>query len=87
MERMDRLMTLQREVAFERNNRLLGTIQRTLIDEIDENNVAVGRTYADCPEIDLEIKVNDSQAQAGQFYDVLIEQADGYDLTGSIVRA
>jgi len=87
MERMDRLMTLQREIAFERNNRLLGTIQKTLIDEIDENNVAVGRTYADCPEIDLEIKINDSQAQAGQFYDVLIEQADGYDLTGSIVRA
>ncbi len=86
LERMDRLMTLQSEIAFSRNTRLLGTIQKTLIDEINEHGVAVGRTYADCPEIDLEIKINDSLALAGNFYDVLIEQADGYDLSGSIVR-
>ncbi len=87
LERMDRLMTLQREIAFSRNNNLLGSIQKTLVDEIEEDGVAVGRTYADCPEIDLEIKVKDSQALAGEFYDVLIEQVDGYDLAGSIVRA
>lgn len=86
LERMDLLMTLQREIAFYRNTRLVGTIQKTLIDEIDENGVAIGRTYADCPEIDLEISINDSQLQPGTFYDVQIEKADGYDLTGVIVR-
>ncbi|MGH8015706.1 MAG: 30S ribosomal protein S12 methylthiotransferase RimO, partial [Candidatus Zixiibacteriota bacterium] len=86
IERMDRLMTLQREIAFERNNRMLGTIQKTLIDELENDGTAVGRTYADCPEIDQEVRIRDSQVMPGHFYDVLIESADGYDLTGSIVR-
>lgn len=86
LERMDRLMTLQREIAFSHNHKLVGTIQKTIIDEIDENGFAVGRTYADCPDIDLEIKINDAQAQPGSFYDVLIQNVDGYDLTGIIVR-
>ncbi|HEX2896558.1 MAG TPA: MiaB/RimO family radical SAM methylthiotransferase, partial [candidate division Zixibacteria bacterium] len=86
LDRMDRLMTLQREIAFSHNNKLVGTIQKTLIDEIDENGFAVGRTYADCPDIDLEIKINDSQARPGCFYDVLIQNVDGYDITGIIVK-
>ncbi len=85
LDRMDRLMTLQREIAFSRNSGLLGTIQKTLIDRIDENGVASGRTYADCPDIDQEISINDSSVESGRFYDVRIEQVDGYDLSGSIV--
>jgi ribosomal protein S12 methylthiotransferase len=86
LDRMDRLMTLQREIAFNHNAKLRGTIQRVLVDEINEPGIAVGRTYADCPEIDQEITINDPDAVPGEFYDVLIEKVEGYDLTGSIVR-
>lgn len=86
LQRMDRLMTLQREIAFDNNSKLVGTTEKVIIDEIDDTGLAVGRTKADCPEIDQEIKINDSSAQAGGIYDVLIESSDGYDLTGSIVR-
>jgi ribosomal protein S12 methylthiotransferase len=86
LDRMDRLMTLQREIAFNHNAKLRGTIQRVLVDEINESGIAVGRTYADCPEIDQEITINDPDAVPGEFYDVLIEKVEGYDLTGSIVR-
>jgi len=86
LDRMDRLMSLQREIAFSHNNALLGTIQKVLVDEIDETGVAIGRTYADCPEIDLEIRIADANTLPGNFYDVQIQHVDGYDLTGSIVR-
>lgn len=86
LERMDKLMTLQREIAFSHNSHKVGTIKRVIIDEIDDTGQATGRTKADCPEIDQEIRIKDSAINTGSIYNVLIESADGYDLTGSIVR-
>jgi len=85
-DRMDRLMNLQREIAFSKNNRMLNKILRVLVDEVDETGAAIGRTYADCPEIDQEIIINDTAALPGNFYNVKIDRVDGYDLCGSIVR-
>jgi len=83
--RIDELMNLQREIAFEKNNLLIGQKRRVIIDAIDADGTGLGRTNGDCPEIDQEVLVTGANVSAGSLYDVLIESADGYDLHGRTV--
>jgi len=85
-ERLDRLMTEQQGIALARNNALLGTTVEVIIDAVTEGGRSVGRTRADCPEIDQEVFVNSDQLAVGTVCRVLIEGVDGYDLIGREVR-
>ncbi len=85
IERMDALMNLQRDIAFENNNKLIGTVQKVLVDDVYSDGNAIGRTYADCPEIDQEVKIYDDNCRIGDFYNVLIDESDGYDLRGNVI--
>jgi ribosomal protein S12 methylthiotransferase len=85
--RIDSLMNLQREIAFEKNNLLIGHTRRVIIDAITAEGVGVGRTNGDCPEIDQEVYVTGENLQVGLLGDVLIESSEGYDLNGRLVRA
>ena len=84
IDRMDALMNLQRDIAFENNINLIGSVQKVLVDEINSEQIASGRTYADCPEIDQEVKIYGNSCRVGDFYDVLIDESDGYDLRGTV---
>ena len=56
-----------------------------LIDEVDEEG-AIGRSYADAPEIDGLVYLNGAEGlQPGDKVQVVIEQADEYDLWGSVI--
>ncbi len=86
-ERWNRLMEFQRQISDERMQAKIGTIQDVIIDEVDEDG-AVGRTKGDAPEIDGEVFLNEeaaSQLEPGQIVRVKIEQAEDYDLWGSLV--
>lgn len=85
IERIDRLMTLQRDIAFERNNSLIGNIVEVIIDTVGPGRSAVGRTYGDCPEIDQEVIVSGGIPEVGDICRVRIESAEGYDLKGTMV--
>lgn len=87
IDRIDRLMNLQREIAFEKNNLLIGHSRRVIIDAITTGGVGVGRTNGDCPEIDQEVFVTGPGLKVGWLGDVLIEETEGYDLKGRVVRA
>ncbi|MCH7691642.1 MAG: 30S ribosomal protein S12 methylthiotransferase RimO, partial [candidate division Zixibacteria bacterium] len=84
IERMDALMNLQRDIAFENNINLIGSVQKVLVDEINSEGFASGRTYADCPEIDQEVKIYGNSCRPGSFYNVLIDESEGYDLRGTV---
>ncbi|MFH1687305.1 MAG: 30S ribosomal protein S12 methylthiotransferase RimO [bacterium] len=84
--RLDLLMTLQQDIAFERNRSLIGTRPQVMLDRLDGENRAVGRTRGDCPEIDQEVIVSGAGTTMGRLATVLIEQANGYDLVGSIIE-
>jgi ribosomal protein S12 methylthiotransferase len=84
-ERLDRLMTLQQEIAFEKNNSLIGNMLEVIIDTAAENEPAVGRTFGDCPEIDQEVFVHGKDLQVGDICRVEINAAQGYDLIGTEV--
>lgn len=82
-QRFDRFMQTQQKISTERLQRRIGSIMQVLIDEVDEEG-AIGRTYADAPEIDGLVYLNDEfELKAGDMVSVKIEHADEYDLWGS----
>ncbi len=87
--RYQELLEIQQKISLQNNESLVGKVFKVLVDEYDpENQSAVGRTYADSPEIDNEVIIeNISQnINTGKFYDVLINAAAEYELFGEIVE-
>jgi ribosomal protein S12 methylthiotransferase len=86
-ERRNRFMQVQAEISREVLARKIGSVQRVLIDESeDEDGVAVGRTTADAPDIDGLIYVTtDRHLEPGDFVDVTVTANQEYDLIGRIV--
>ena len=81
-ERQARIMQAQQAISLERNEALVGTIQRVLIDRV-EGERGVGRTASDAPEIDNEVTVeSDPPPRPGTFWDVEIVDASEYDVYG-----
>lgn len=83
-ERRERFMQVQAEISAENLRKKIGTVQRVLIDESeDEDGVAVGRTTADAPDIDGVIYVTtDRHFNPGDFVDVKVTDSRDYDLIG-----
>ncbi len=83
-DRHDRIMELQAEIAVEYNESLINKNMRVLIDGVEvENNLAIGRTQWDAPEIDNNVQIP-LPAQVGEFYNVRIHSTDFYDLAGEL---
>jgi ribosomal protein S12 methylthiotransferase len=88
-ERYSRLLNLQQTISAEKNRRLLGEVSRVLIDEYEaKEQVARGRTYADSPEIDNEVIIEDPKKDLipGSFYSVRITDTAEYEIFGKIVE-
>lgn len=82
-ERYDRFMLLQQGISTERLKQKVGQVLSVLIDEVDDEG-AIGRGFADAPEIDGNIYLNGEQdVKPGDVVQVLIEHSDEYDLWGS----
>lgn len=83
--RVEAIMELQRDIARDSNERLVGTIQRVMIDR-REGDFRVGRTQYDSPEVDQEVLIPASASlRPGDFAVVRIVSADDYDLRGEIL--
>jgi len=85
VKRVDHIMSLQQEIAFLKNNSLIGNVEKVIIDSVEAGKPAVGRTRGDCPEIDQEVFVSGTSLQVGDICRVRIEGVEGYDLTGTRV--
>lgn len=83
--RVDAIMELQRDIARGGNERLVGTIQRVIIDRRDDD-LWVGRTQYDSPEVDQEVLIPAVETlRPGEFATVRIVSADDYDLQGELI--
>ena len=80
-ERMDAIMMLQRGINLRKNEALIGSRERVLIDFHSEDDTSIGRTYRDAPEIDNSVRI-DGKLPIGDFVDVKITQASEYDMKG-----
>ncbi|WP_419813633.1 30S ribosomal protein S12 methylthiotransferase RimO [Bacterioplanoides sp.] len=86
-DRWERFMAKAQEISTRKLARRIGQTMTVLIDEVDEEG-AIGRTYADAPNIDGMVYLNGFQdCQPGDMIDVVIEHSDEYDLWGSPLSA
>jgi len=85
-ERLDRVMALQQEISLKLNKQREGKVFKTIIDR-KEGKYFVGRTQFDSPEVDNEVLIDSkNKLTIGEFYNVLIEHADFFDLYGKVVK-
>lgn len=78
--RVEEIMMLQNDIADIVNSQSIGSVMRVIIDRY-ENDLFVGRSEFDSPEVDGEVLIRTSyDLQIGSFYDVKITSVDGYDL-------
>jgi ribosomal protein S12 methylthiotransferase len=84
-ERLARLMWLQEEISEERLKLKIGKTMTVLVDEVDEKG-AIARSFADAPEIDGQVYINDGQhLKVGDKVEVRITDSDTHDLWGELV--
>lgn len=84
----DEIMELQQEISYEKNQQMIGSTQKVLIEGyLVDDDVYVGRTYRDAPGVDGIVFVSSPyELISGSFVDVKITEANEYDLTGVIVE-
>ncbi len=84
-ERHDRLMSRQADISLKNNQKYIGKVLKVLVEEKSEDNLFVGRTYFQAPEVDGITYINSNQLQPGRFAGIKITDAFEYDLAGKTV--
>jgi len=84
-KRHDRLMSRQADISLKNNQKYIGRLLRVLVEEKSEDNMFIGRTYFQAPEVDGITYINSNQLQPGRFSGIKITDAFEYDLTGKTV--
>jgi ribosomal protein S12 methylthiotransferase len=82
-ERYARIMELTARISAEKLAAKVGRTIDVLIDAVDEDGGATGRSKADAPEIDGEVHLRDAGGlKPGDIVRVAVEDADEHDLFG-----
>ncbi len=81
--RVRSLYAAQEEISKEIMQSFVGKCIEVVCDGIDyEKGCFVGRAYFNAPDIDGKVYFNASEATQGERYEVLVTEADAYDLYG-----
>ncbi|SHE10935.1 MiaB family RNA modification protein [Chlamydia abortus] len=84
--RANTLMEIQRQISERRNGRRIGEELDVLIERYDgRNDVYIGRSQYDAPEIDGEVFVTNCQVNIGELVKVRISHSMEYDLSGEAI--
>ncbi len=85
-ERLEELMVLQQEICFENAPKHIGEVVEVLIEGLlAEENVYIGRTYRDAPDVDGRVFMEvDRERMSGEYVYVRITDVQDYDLIGEI---
>lgn len=84
--RKERFMAVQADISAARLAARVGRTLTVLVDEIDEEGTAICRSYADAPEIDGLVFIEDADdLNVGDFVQVEIVDASEHDLWGERV--
>lgn len=85
-QRYETLMRVQSEVSEARLQKRVGSQCLAVIDEVD-NDDALGRSYAESPEVDGVIRLSGATGlSVGQRVEVSITGYDAHDLSGSVLN-
>ncbi len=85
-QRAEQIMLRQSEISLNANLRREGTTQRVIVDS-QQGDTFIARTQYDSPEVDQEIILHPEGAKilVGEFYDVVITQAEDFDLHATLL--
>ncbi len=83
-ERYNRVMELQQEISYQRNQQYEGLEMDVLLTEVQsqEPKIMVGRSQREAPDVDGVIYVRETDKETGEFVSVKITEAYEYDLIG-----
>ncbi len=82
-DRKNQIIELQHDISLARNESFIGKNIRVLVDQT-ENNIGVGRTEYDSPEIDNIVQI-EGKVSRGEFVNILVNGANEYELIGKPV--
>jgi ribosomal protein S12 methylthiotransferase len=83
--RLEHLMKVQAEISLERNQHFIGKTLEVLVEGVDdENQISIGRSYRDAPEIDG-LVVIEGIAPIGALVQVRVNSAITHDLVGTLI--
>lgn len=81
--RANTLMEVQRQIANDNSSKYIGQTLDVLVERYDgRNDVYIGRSQYDAPEIDGEVFISNGSVNIGEFQKVRITHAFEYDLSG-----
>jgi ribosomal protein S12 methylthiotransferase len=84
-ERIEKLMSLQEEIALSINEQKIGQVLKVIIDREDPDYY-IGRTEFDSPEVDGEVLIDKNKKLiVGEFYNVKMKKAMPFDLEGEVL--
>lgn len=83
-QRKNKLMKIQQKISLSVNESMVGKKVNCIIESIDEQGMAVARTYKDAPEVDgLLYITTEEMLTPGDVVEVLVTSANEYDLFGT----
>lgn len=84
--RRDEIMLLQQDISKNKLSKMVGKTLKVVIEgKLTDEDVYVGRTYMDIPDVDGCIFINsDFNHISGDFVEVLVTDSSEYDLIGEI---
>ena len=87
-KRAELVMQIQTGIMAQKQAAKVGQTVRVICDGIDdESGLYLCRTTGDAPEVDGNVCVSSEEPlYPGQFYDVLVEDSDLYDLYGTVAK-
>ena len=86
--RRDEIMELQQQIAFEKAEEMDGEVLKVMIEgKLPEDNIFVGRTYKDAPNVDGFIFVSaERELMSGDMIKAYVTEAQEYDLIGEMIE-
>lgn len=87
-QRQKEIMELQQKIAFDKAQKVIGSKLKVLIEgKLPEDNVYIGRTYKDAPNVDGYIFVESRrELMSGDMVEVYVTEAKEYDLIGEVIE-
>ncbi len=85
-ERWDRFMEKSQAISAAKLQAKVGKVIEAIVDDIDADGIATCRTWADAPEIDGNLFIDEGteSLSVGQIVTVEVDEASEYDLWGQI---
>ena len=86
--RRDEIMELQQQIAFEKAAEMDGEVLKVMVEgKLPDDNIFVGRTYKDAPNVDGFIFVSaERELMSGDMIKAYVTEAQEYDLIGEMIE-